>query len=258
MEKETWKPIKGYEGFYEVSNYGRVRSVEHVITRKDGVLHPIRSRYIYVTTLPRGYKKVMLYKDGKAKGVTIHRLVAETFIPNPDNLETVNHKDENKANNHVSNLEWCTRDYNCHYGGAIKRMRETQIMNALGKRPVLQFSLEGKFIKEFFSIGIASRELGIKGSNIIQCCSGHESYAHAGGYQWKYKDSNKVITNILPIIQTDLDGNEIKRYGSVKEAARETGFSTHTIWACIRGERVSHCGYIWKKSGYLKLRKDHP
>ena len=102
MDK-IWKDIKGYEGLYMVSNGGDVKSV------KNGILKPS----VYKGT---GYYYVGLYKDGKRKGYTIHRLVADAFIPNPNNLPCVNHKDESKINNNVENLEWCTHRYNSNYG----------------------------------------------------------------------------------------------------------------------------------------------
>ena len=104
MIEEIWKPIEWTEGGYEVSNLGRVRSMKQYY----GVI----ARIMPATTQKKGYKAVMFHINGKAKCAKVHRLVAEAFIPNPDNLPEVNHKDGNKGNNHVSNLEWCTRSHN--------------------------------------------------------------------------------------------------------------------------------------------------
>ena len=95
---ETWKAISGYEGIYEVSDLGRVRSLVHRNRWKPGILKPLKH--------PRGYIQVGLRKDGHTKQTLVHRLVAEAFIPNPQGLDTVNHKDEDKTNNSASNLEW--------------------------------------------------------------------------------------------------------------------------------------------------------
>lgn len=110
--EETWRDIAGYEGMYQVSNLGRVRSLDRTDKRgrkwSGKVLAPIKTKL--------GYLHIHLLSDGKPETAKIHRLVAESFIPNPDNLPEINHKDENKANNVVTNLEWCDRRYNTTYG----------------------------------------------------------------------------------------------------------------------------------------------
>lgn len=127
--KEIWKSIKGYEGDYEVSNLGRVKSVDRIKLVKD----PKSNREYYrhfpesiKTTShdPKGYVIVSLKSSGKHSRHRMHRLVAEAFIPNPGNLPQVNHKDENKDNNSVDNLEWCTNEYNGKYGTRIQRISE--------------------------------------------------------------------------------------------------------------------------------------
>ena len=107
---EIWKDIKGYEGKYQISSHGRVRSLKN---SKERILKPHKDT--------SGYKQVDLLKDGKRKTCSVHRLVANHFIPNPNNLPQVNHKDENKLNNNIENLEWCTQKYNCNYGTRNKR-----------------------------------------------------------------------------------------------------------------------------------------
>lgn len=116
LPKQIWKDVKGYEGLYQVSNTGRVRSLNYMKTSKVQVLKPQRQT--------QGYLFVRLRKEGKIRTIYIHRLVAEAFIPNPNNYPEVNHIDENKQNNIVSNLEWCTREYNQNYGTINKRRSE--------------------------------------------------------------------------------------------------------------------------------------
>ena len=118
---EEWRPIEGYEGLYEVSNIGRVRSVDRFYYRlhKGKVLSPTKDRY--------GYLTVTLNCNGKSKTIKIHRLVAQAFLPNPDNLPQVNHKDEDKTNNNVDNLEWCTAKYNVNFGTRQERYRNTML-----------------------------------------------------------------------------------------------------------------------------------
>ena len=115
---EEWKDIKGYEGIYQISNKGRVKSLNRIDSRgrkrNEKILSP--------TPINGGYLHLNLYKNGKKKPYLIHRLVAEAFLPNPDNLPVVNHKDENKLNNNVENLEWCSVEYNNKYGTRQERI----------------------------------------------------------------------------------------------------------------------------------------
>ena len=129
--KECWKKICGFEDYYEISSMGRIRSMERIIPYSDG--RPNRhlaSKIIRESFDKDGYKIAHLHKDGKSTSVRVHRLVAEAFIPNPDNLPDVNHKNEDKIDNRVENLEWCTREYNVNYGSRAKKASEanTQFM----------------------------------------------------------------------------------------------------------------------------------
>lgn len=129
MTEEIWRPVVGYEGLYEVSSYGRVRSVDRYVKacyekyrlHKGKILSPGKDK--------DGYLFVVLSCNGKHKTITIHRLVSQAFIPNPDDLPIINHKDEVKTNNSVDNLEWCTAKYNANYGTRNIRVKETAIKN---------------------------------------------------------------------------------------------------------------------------------
>lgn len=124
---EIWKEIKGYEGLYEVSNLGRVRSVDRTVLYKNGQTHIHKGKLLVPGVGKTGYMQVCLCKNGEMKHPLIHRLVAETFIPNPDNLPQINHKDENPSNNVLDNLEWCTAEYNLKYGGRYLKVRCSKI-----------------------------------------------------------------------------------------------------------------------------------
>lgn len=113
---EVWLDIENYEGLYQVSNFGRVRTVPHYSVDKLGRKYFVGGRILRLHTYPNGYKDVMLQHEGKAKRHLVHRLVANAFIPNPNNLPEINHKDESRDNNCANNLEWCDRSYNCNYG----------------------------------------------------------------------------------------------------------------------------------------------
>lgn len=126
---EEWRPIEGYEGIYEVSSYGRVRSLDRYVRcksksyrlKKGSILSPAKDK--------NGYLKVVLSCNRKCNTINVHRLVAQAFIPNPDNLPEVNHKDEDKTNNSVDNLEWCNHSYNINYGTRKERERDTKMKN---------------------------------------------------------------------------------------------------------------------------------
>lgn len=167
IQKEIWKDIVGYEGLYQISNYGRVKSLGNDKTRKERILKPIKSQ--------KGYLRIIFCKKGKTKQFYIHCLVAENFIPNPLNLPQVNHKDENKENNCVYNLEWCDAKYNNNYGTRIEKTC----------KKVYQYSKRGIFIKEWDSTIDIERELEYNQGNISKCCNG--KYKSAYGYIWSYE-----------------------------------------------------------------------
>ena len=153
---EIWKDVKGYEGKYQVSSFGRVKS----FARNGRILKPALNK--------NGYLLVNLWNNNHSKSFYVHRLVAEAFIPNPLNLRFVNHKDECKTNNFVENLEWCTKDYNESYGTRNQRISEKHNV------AVEQYDLEGNLIKVFESQSIAAKELGTYQGNISACCLGKQ------------------------------------------------------------------------------------
>ena len=172
---EKWRPIEGYEGLYEVSDWGDVKSTQYWNGTYERILKPIKTN--------RNYKTVGLYKDGKMKINLVHRLVAQAFIPNPNNLPCVNHKDENTSNNRVDNLEWCTFEYNHYYGTAMQRLAEKNKKRC--SKTVLQYTLDGQFVKEWESIAEAHRN-GFSASHICQCCNGKRNYHK--NFVWKYTE----------------------------------------------------------------------
>ena len=160
---ENWKAIAGYEGLYEVSDQGRVKSLWN---GKEKILKPGKNS--------SGYLLVSLHKDGHGKTVKIHRIVAESFIPNPQGLATVNHKDEVKTNNVASNLEWMSREDNVAYS-----------QPHLAKRSVQMFDKQtGELLATFPSLMEARRVTGINQSHISECCN--DKLKSAGGYIWRY------------------------------------------------------------------------
>lgn len=168
-EDEIWCPIKGFEGLYEVSDKGRVKSLKF---GKERILKTGRNQ--------EGYLQVGLCKNCETKTYRVHRLVAQTFIPNPDNLPQVNHKDEDKENNFVHNLEWCDGKYNSNYGTRTQRQSEKL------SKSVLQYTKSGKLVREWKSMKDVQRNLNYSQGNISQCCNGKRKSAY--NFIWRYKD----------------------------------------------------------------------
>lgn len=164
---EIWRDIEGYEGIYQVSNKGRVKS-----------LYKGSERILKLHDNGIGYLRAHLTKENTSKHIRVHRLVAQAFIPNPYNLPEINHRDENKKNNCVENLEWCDRRYNVNYGTRNERT----------SRKILQYSKSGEFIREWQSAAEVKRVLGIDRSHISACCKG--KLKSSGGFIWRYKEKD--------------------------------------------------------------------
>lgn len=188
--EEIWKPVVGYEGLYEVSNMGRVRSLDRtkeVIRGNTKMVVPFKGKILTQRPRRNGYLVVQLFGRGGHKtrnmrGMSVHRLVAEAFIPNPNNLPEVNHKDENKANNCVENLEWISHKDNTNYGHAQEKRVRRGSDNPQSK-VVAMYTRTGVLVKIFGSMGEARRN-GYSPGNIHKCITG--KYSHAYGYVWKY------------------------------------------------------------------------
>ena len=180
LPKRVWRDIKEYEGLYQVSNIGEIRSLNYRGTGKVKKLKQLMNK--------DGYKYVNLYKNGKRKNYSVHRLVAQVFIPNSNGLLEVNHINEVKGDNRASNLEWCDRKYNCNYGTRnIKHSKSISGANHHQARKVMLINTG----ETFNTVTEASRKYSIPYSNIVRCCRGE--YKSAG----KNKDGNKLIWEYL-------------------------------------------------------------
>ncbi len=182
--KEIWKDIPNYKGLYQASNLGRVKNKKTNKILKSSL------------SMKNGYNQLVLCKNDEHKVFKIHRLIAKTFIPNPENKPQVNHIDGNKQNNNVENLEWCTIKENLNHAinsGLFTKERSAKISRAnKGKnnpraKILLQYDLNNNFIKEWNYAKEASKKLKINYCCIKDCCNNRQKTA--GGYIWKYKNT---------------------------------------------------------------------
>ena len=172
---EEWRDIEGYEGLYQISNKGRVKSLNYRMTRKEGILKPNDTQ---------GYLQIRLCKNKNHKHYYVHRLVADAFIPNSNNLPEVNHKDEDKHNNCVDNLEWCTSQYNANYGTRNVRCGSKGDKHFRAKK-VYCFELD----KEYACIRYAADDLNISTSSISDCCRHYKGRKVINGYHFYFSDN---------------------------------------------------------------------
>lgn len=171
-----WEDVIGFEGLYKVNENGQVMSC------KTGRIKATKKNN-------RDYTQIHLYKDGHDHMKLVHRVVADAFIPNPNQYKQINHKDEDKNNNHVSNLEWCTNLYNRHYGTGYQRSVEKHDYQKIAdsiRRTVVQMAADWSEIKTWHGVMTAARATGVGEANIRRCCYGKSHTA--GGYRWKYAD----------------------------------------------------------------------
>ncbi|WP_304772969.1 HNH endonuclease [Paramuribaculum intestinale] len=208
------------------------------------------------------YLSVMFCKNGKHKRFSIHRLVAEAFIPNPENKPQVNHIDENPNNNCVWNLEWVTAKENCNHGTRIARIKSNMPHN----KAIYQLSMSGEIVAEYPTIQSAAKTTDICAGHICDCCKGNRSFAN--GYKWRYVDEilnqhtqtrlnerekgywegrkRTALKNSKRVFQCDMQGNVLGEYISTAEASRQTGICTPGIINVCNGKARQAGGYIWR------------
>lgn len=184
---EIWKPVVGYEGLYEVSNMGRVRSLERINKRGFN----LSSKILKPTLNSGGYCIVGLFKNGLQRKILVHRLVAECFLYNVENKPFIDHINTIRTDNRVENIRWVTTKENQNNPLTIKYRKGHTEWCVKGEKhhrnkPIIQYDKEGNFIKEWFSIRESSEQNNVKEQNISACCRGKIKYA--GGFIWKYKE----------------------------------------------------------------------
>lgn len=176
-----------------------------------------------------GYAIAYLYNiDGKPKHIAVHRLVATAFIENPYNLPQVNHKDENKLNNDISNLEWVTASQNTRYSAHKVSCK------------INQFNIDGELVNQWESIEQIKRELGYSRGYITDCCKGRHNKAY--GFRWEYAGPSQQQKQNRPVVALTKDGEFVAKYKSVAEASRGLNICRQAIWCCLNGRLKSTNG----------------
>lgn len=254
METEIWKPVVGYEKLYEISSLGRVKRIARTCIDSKGrnvsYKEIILKKQIAHQT---GYPYVNLTKDGFTKTWNIHTLIANAFIPNPDNLPCVNHIDENRANSVLSNLERCTYAYNNSYGSAKQKRRNTYLERH-GKTPIIQYNRKGCVVQKYPE---GLKELNLKYQRkdyiaIRQCLYGNKKTAL--GFIWSYADipfqyKDKPFYR-TPVNQYDFDGNLINSFtGGLEEIQITSKYNIDNIRGCLKGKSKTSQGYVWLFEG---------
>lgn len=191
MNKEIWKPIKDYEGLYEISNFGKVKSLSRNIynLKNKKFNRKTKEKILNCVSNKKGYLTIQLYKNGKQKQYFVHRLVAQAFINNFQNKPQINHIDGNKKNNKVDNLEWVSNLENNKHSWLIGLRTNNTVCHKNNKdkrlTSIIQYSLNGLILKKWNCINDVTKKYGYNHSNIIACCKNKRATAY--GFVWKYK-----------------------------------------------------------------------
>lgn len=181
---EIWKDIEGYEGLYQVSNLGRVKSLERVVLRGNGRTLKVRERILKSAIQGTGYERIYLHDEGVKRGFYAHRLVAQAFLYRKDGADEVNHKDGNKLNNESSNLEWVTGDENIDH--AFK-----EGLHPKPRKTVHMLTLRGDHVMTFPSASEAARHLGVNSGGISSVCRGRRKRMY--GYKWEFASEGDLL-----------------------------------------------------------------
>lgn len=240
LEREEWRDVKGYEGIYQVSSFGRVKSLGRDLTYPNGNIHYWKEKILTNRHDKNGYEYVGLYKEGKSTNFKVHRLVMEAFVPNPDNLPQVNHRNEDKTANYPDNLEWCTQQYNMNYG----TLRSRSVAGFKKNYTKERHGMYGKRHSEDAKIKMSeATKVRLKDK------SNHPLFGKHRSEETKKKISK---ANSRPVIQLDLKtGSFIREWENAKQIEQNLPISSTAIYYCCNGITQQSCGFKWKyKSDY--------
>lgn len=275
--KEIWKGVVSLESKYMISSKGRVKSLERNYIDSMGRKCHVAEKFMKVKiSKSTGYPQVSLCKNGKSRSFCIHRLIAEAFIPNPNNYPCVNHIDENRENSVLENLEWCTYGYNNTYGDARKKRREAMISFyeenpeykiSIKKRgisfKVNQYSLDGNLIKTYEGGLPEIKDVFGRNASVVSCVLHKNKTAY--GFVWRYEgdpfeppipkerkkrdyEHSKPLKHQKYVIQLDESGNEIARFRSVSEVGRCFNIDRH-----ILSRKKNNDGYVYINGFIFKV-----
>lgn len=236
---EIWKDVKGYEGRYKVSNLGNVKSLASYTTRK--------TDYIMKGWINnKGYKKVLLSVEADIKVWSVHRIVAISFLENPLNLPQVNHIDEDKNNNHYSNLEWCTCKYNNNHGTRTLRATASNNIRKRSCIPVLKLDIDGNLLKRYESKKEALLDLGINQEHLRILLT--EEFNHNLGMHLKMETpiARKGSHPKRVILKYNLNGELIDKYDSMTEASFFNKVSIAAVCLNVTGKTKICAGHKFK------------
>lgn len=251
MVEEIWTDIPGYEGLYQASNTGFIKSLDKFrLHSKGGVLSLHKGRILSLCINQGGYYKVQLIKNYKVKHFVTHRLVALTFIPNNENKPHINHIDGIKTNNNINNLEWCTPKENSIHAVENNLINPKKGVNNPSSKQTCQYDLNGNLINIFSCTKEAGKSLKINPRTLSRVCQGiRPTYK---GFIWRYFDNPPAkievdLTNksFRKVNRLDLEGNILKTYKNMQEATLE-GFRVNDICGVCRGRQKTHKGYKWQ------------
>lgn len=245
-EEAVWRPYPEYP-FVEANQFGEIRTIDRTTTCKNGAKRHYKGRVLKQQKDQDGYLLVGVSVNGRHINLYAHRVIATCFLPNPDNLPQVNHKDCNRTNNNVNNLEWCTNEYNVayreKYGVSAK-----EFSKAL-RKPLFAVNLKTLKVTYFESQNEAARQLGVSGGQIYNVLNGR--YRYAGGY-WFTEDKSEITEEKIKEIKNNmskgmfavnLKTKKISFFVSQREAARQLGVFRENIGKVLKGKRKQTGGY---------------
>lgn len=220
---EIWKDIPGYEGLYQASNFGRIRSLDRLRHFYDGAkgnhYRKYKGRILKQFFTTTGYYMVVLSKDGIESSQKVHQLVAKAFLPNPKGYKQINHKDENPLNNHLENLEWCDAKYNCNYGHHKENHRES-LISSIGVS-IDCYDLYGNLVKTY-RCSVDVEKDGFNRRGVYNCCN-KKSRKHKN-HVFRFKGEPFSLSgrrSNTRVFKFDMNGNLVYVFNSMREASKD-------------------------------------
>lgn len=260
---EEWKDISGYEGYYQVSNYGRIKSLDVYVNNSLTSKRLSKGKIIIQSMKENGYMQVALSKENKVKNYYVHRLVAAAFCEMKPGCDVVNHINEIKHENMADNLEWCTQSHNLKHRNAMQRMVKSRNKRGCpsSEKPVSQYDLNGHHIRDYDSVAKASRSTGLLEEAIRGSLNPKKNNRRAGNYQWRHKTGDKYIGEyknnaLTPVLQFSIKGVLLAKYKSMTEASKCTNTNLSKINECCRGKRNHANNYKWMYDVLENVKED--